>query len=275
MVRLGVCAGYECVGQAARMGFDYIEMNLSATALLSDEEYRKALGSVLESPIRAEAFNVMIPQGYPLTGPAVNLDAVREYLEKAVPRAAAFGAKVIVFGSGGARRVPERWDADVAWAQLIAFLRVCTPILDEHGVELAIEPLRQAETNVVHTVREGAALAAAVSYPFEGENRFASRGVRNMDINRVIGVLGDTYHMDSEGEPYSAFVDAKQYLKHVHTAEAINRVYPTPGDGTDYARLFAALKTAGYEGRVSVEGGTKDFDKDAPIALETLRAARG
>lgn len=274
MIRLGVCIGPERAEQATRIGFDYIEMNLSTTAALSEEDYTKALDTVLSSPIRAEAFNTMIPAEYPLTGPDVNLDAVQKYLDKAIPRAASFGAKVIVFGSGGARRVPERWNADVAWAQLIAFLRMCLPILNTYGVTLAIEPLRREETNIIHTVREGAALAAAASYPFEGENRFASNKPRDENVNRVIGVLGDTYHMVSVGEPYSAFVEAAKYLMHVHTAEAVTRVYPSPNDGTDYNGLFAALKIAGYNGRVSIEGMTDDFDADAPKALAVLKEAR-
>ncbi|MDR1569153.1 MAG: sugar phosphate isomerase/epimerase [Oscillospiraceae bacterium] len=274
MIRLGICAGWERAGQAANIGYDYIEMGLAATASMTDKDYHTALETVLTSPIRAEAFNVMLPSTLSLTGADISLDPVITYLERAIPRAAAFGAQVIVFGSGGARRVPERWDTDSAWAQLIAFLRVCLPYLEEHGIALAIEPLRKAETNIIHTVREGASLAAAVGYPFGGESRFSSYGERRADVNRWIGVLGDTYHMAAEGEGYQSLIDAKDLLKHVHTAESATRAYPSIGDGTDYKGLFAALNSAGYSGRVSVEGRTDDFDTDAPRALAALQDAR-
>jgi len=275
MIRIGICTGWERASLVASLGYDYIELSLSATAAMEDVAFEEARAALADSPVRAEAFNSMMPPSLRLIGPDVDLVPVREYLTRAIPRAAALGAQVIVFGSGGARRVPERWAMDSAWAQLTDFLRLCLPILEEHCISLAIEPLSRSESNIIHTVREAAALAAAVSYPYEGELRFSSSNPRVEQVNDTIGALGDTYHMAANGDPFESFVAVSRYLKHVHTAESLTRAYPRLGDGTDYTGLFAALADARYEKRVSVEGKTDDFEVDAPAALEALKDARG
>jgi sugar phosphate isomerase/epimerase len=223
---------------------------------MTDGEFARAKESLAQAGIQAEAFNVMVPPQYHLTGPEADLDPVKDYLEKALARAAELGCKVIVFGSGGARRVPERWSAFDAWTQLADYLKMAAPIARANGITIAIEPLRKQETNIIHTVKEGAALAAMVDDPH-------------------VGVLGDTYHMYAEGEPFSAFVEARERLRHVHTAENVTRAFPSRGDGTDYAGMFRALNEAGYDSRVSVEGACKDFDAEAAAALDVLRQARG
>jgi len=255
MIRIGICAPIDRLEDVAAIGYDYIELSLTAASAWSDAEFDLARAAVDAAPIRAEAFNGMMPADYRLTGPNADHAAALQYLDKAFGRAAALGGKVVVFGSGGARRVPDRFPTDEAWEQLAAFLHGAARLCETHGITLVIEPLRKQETNILHTVAEGFALAAKTAEP-------------------TVGVLGDTYHMYNENEPYSALVAAAPLLRHVHTAENVKRAFPSPEDGTDYAGLFAALKQAGYEGRVSVEGGAPDFVKDAATALQTLRAAR-
>ncbi|GHU69268.1 tagatose 3-epimerase [Clostridia bacterium] len=256
MIRIGICASPDKAETVKRIGYDYIELNLSATAAMTDEEYAAVKASLESAGIKAEAFNVMIPQPYRLTGPDADLVPVKEYLNRAIPRAADLGCQVIVFGSGGARRVPERFAAYDAWTQLVEYLKTAASVAREHGITIVVEPLRQKETNIIHTVKEGAALAAAVNDP-------------------NVAVLADTYHMYSEGEPFSVFTQVKDRLRHTHTAEPVTRAYPSEGDGTDYTEIFTALKAAGYDGRISVEGGCKDFEPEATAALAVLRKARG
>ncbi len=50
------------------------------------------------------------------------------------------GIGIIVFGSGGARRIPEGFDRQRAHGQLVAFCRMVGPIAREHGVIIAVEP---------------------------------------------------------------------------------------------------------------------------------------
>ena len=42
-------------------------------------------------------------------------------------------------------------------------------------------------------------------------------------------------------------------------------------DEYDYAPFFAALRTIGYDKRISVEASTKDLGAEAPLAIALLR----
>jgi D-psicose/D-tagatose/L-ribulose 3-epimerase len=51
------------------------------------------------------------------------------------------------------------------------------------------------------------------------------------------------------------------------------RVFPRNPKEYDYAGFFAALRTIGYDKRISVEASTKDLPTDAPSAIALLRQA--
>lgn len=262
MIKIGACVDVSKIHEAASIGYDYIEWSLSSVSELSDAEFEEAAKIVDDAPIKVEAFNGMIPAKYRLTGPDADLDAARAYVEKMVPRAMRVGGKAIVFGSGGARGVPEGASMDEAWRQVASYLEMCEPILADCGINLAIEPLSRNECNIINLVSEAVAISSLVNLPH-------------------IGALGDTYHMHNVNEPYEALVNAGNRLYHVHTSHArkndiyYGRDYPYPGDGEDYPALFAALNKAGYDGRVSIEAGYEDFMRDGAIALAVLKEARG
>ena len=255
MIKLGVCTGISNIKKAAAAGFDYIEAALNGIAALSDEEYEKALGEVNQASIKVEACNCLLPGSLKVTGPDVNAQALHDYLEKAFTRAEKLGTKVVVFGSGAARGVPEGFDVAQAWRQIANFLRLCESHASAHDITVVIEPLRSGECNIINYVSEATILASLVQMEH-------------------ICVLGDTYHMAFGHEGFRALSMAGSLLKHIHVANAIGRLYPKVGDGEDYEGLFATLKAMGYEGRVSVEGKCSDFDVDARAAHEALAAAR-
>lgn len=121
-----------------------------------------------------------------------------------------------------------------------------------HGITVVVEPLTKRETNIIHTVREGVDLAREVDSPH-------------------ITALADTYHMEMEGEPVEVLVDLASQLSHVHVADT-GRL--APGTGTyDYRRLRQCLEDGDYAGRVSIECRWRDFQAEAPAALQALREA--
>jgi len=255
MIRLGVCTSPANVEKVAQIGYDYIEFGLSSIAAMSEEEFGELAQKMDQSPIKAEAYNGMMPASVPVTGPNVNASQQHEYLELAFSRAHRLGGKVVVFGSSGARNVPEGYPIDMAWRQIVNFLRLAERHAANYDITIAIEPLRKKESNIINYVSEAVLLSSIHQLPH-------------------IRALGDTYHMAMGSEPLSALTLAGDMLAHVHTANAIGRKYPAPGDGEDYEAIFAALIEGGYEGRVSVEGGCDDFDTDAAAAFEALTAAR-
>jgi len=258
MIRLGVCTSADNIDLIADAGFEYIEIGFAWLNSLSEEEYQKLLGKVKAARIGVEASNGMLPGDLKVVGPDVNEAAIREYLEKTFRRGSELGIKVVIFGSGAARRVPDGFPQDEAWRQIARYLTIVSEYCVKYGIDLAIEPLRRAECNIMNLVTEGTLMASMLNLP-------------------GIGVLGDTHHMLCGCEPYSAFEQAGKLLKHVHISHSMGneggRDYPSPGDDGDYKVVFDALKACGYDGRVSIEAGCKDLAKDAPAAFEALKEA--
>jgi len=255
-MKLGVCTSLDNAGVLARLGYDYIETGLSAVAGMPEEEFQNARRALEGSGLRCEAVNGMLPGDLPVVGGAADLARAESYLCAAFSRAELLGARVIVFGSGGSRRVPEGFSWAQAWRQLRDYLTLADRLAGEHGLCIAIEPLRREECNILNRVGEAVELAALLDLPH-------------------VGVLGDTYHMHCEGEPLTALADAGELLWHVHTACPQGRLFPKDGDPADRrgedGELFAVLNEAGYAGRVSIEAGCERFEEDARASLALLK----
>ena len=246
-ISIGMCTSVEKVTELAP-GYDYLELAVSrALCPLQNDEWYAAQRATLSSLVpHVRAFNVFIPADIKLVGPSVDWDRVDAYVTSAVRRAGELGGQVIVFGSGGARRVPDGFSRALAWGQLVRFANLCADQADIHGVTIAIEPLNQSETNILNTYLEGVQLA-----------RDAGRD--------KVRVLADIYHFMMEGEPLEHIEAEPDWLAHVHLADT-GRLFP--GSGTyPLERLFALLKDIDYRGMASIECGWRGDYRD-----ETLRA---
>lgn len=255
MIRLGVCTDIANINEVAEIGFDYLEFNLAKLAGMTEEEYKEVCAVADNAPIKVEACNCMLPGDIKVVGEEVNAQIIHDYLDRAFSRAARLGVKIVVFGSGGSRRVPDGFDTAVAWRQIGNYLRMVQRHAMENDITVVIEPLRAAECNIMNFVSEATLMASLIQMP-------------------NIAVLADTYHMALGSEPLSALAMAGSLLKHVHIANAIGRKFPKAGDGERYQEIFETLKEMGYEGRVSIEAGCSDFSQDARDAYEVLNAQR-
>lgn len=256
-MRFGVCAGASRVERVAAAGWDYIELGVVSELVPEQdgavwEEKRTFLSNL---PLPCETFNLFVPKHLRITGPEVDRPALSRYVHTALARAAEVGGEVIVFGSGGARQLPEGWSVAQAHEQLLWFLHQCADAHEKTGVVVAIEPLNRHECNLLHTVTEGAALAREVG----------RAGVQN---------LADTYHMERNGEETLADILASaDCLAHVHTADTGRKA---PGTGTyDHTALFKTLRAAGYDARISIECNFTEGSLEAELqaALAHLKTA--
>lgn len=252
-MRIGFCAPWEKAALVADAGFDYIEPAVVA-GLQPERDWAETTFSQLEAPIKAEAFMGFLPGDLKVVGPEIDDQRIKSYLEIAFQRLAKVGAKVVVFGSAGARRVPDGWSMVDARTQILDFLKLCAPIAATSGVTLAIEPLGSAECNIIISVAEAMEYVNAVESP-------------------SIQVLSDLFHVDSDQQSHLETRDAGSALRHVHVAGGVGRRVPTNDDVDYLAAYFGILKQAGYDGRISVEARTVDMEREAPIAAEVLRKA--
>ncbi len=253
-VRIGICVDPDRFEAAQAAGFDYVEINASKTAALDEAEFGQLAARVKAMRIPVAAANVFIPAAIKLVGPEVDKARQEAYVASTLGRLKTLGVSVLVLGSGGARRVPDGFSRDEAFAQLVDFCRRIAPVARRNGITIAVEPLRRQETNILNTASEGLALVKAVD-------------------RREIRLLVDYYHLSEEGERAEVLQEAGSLLVHTHIANPAGRVYPLDPGESNYGPFFANLCAIGYTGRLSVEASTKDFAADAPKALAMLRAA--
>ncbi|MCL2880988.1 MAG: sugar phosphate isomerase/epimerase [Treponema sp.] len=254
-MKFGLCTGPENLELAARLGFDYIECNVSAVESMSDADFAALLSKVKASKVKVECLNVLFPGTIHLVGPEADKGKTAAYLEKAFARVKELGGRTVVFGSGRSRVFPQELPYRDGFAELIRATKLIGETAAKYGITIAIEPLNRSETNCVNSVREGAMLAAAA------------------DLSSV-QVLADLYHMLRENEPMDNLLTVKK-LRHTHIALLEGRAFPTVCD-KDVSAFFGALKQIGYTGTMSVEGkAAGDFEADAAASLKVLRAAAG
>lgn len=246
-MRIGI-TGIENAAAAAEMGYDYLEVNASALALLSEKEFEKELASIQGCGLPAECANVLFRDIQLLTDEGAK--QVEAYLRGAFKRLRRAGVRLAVFGSGGARRRPEGMAFAEGWRRLRDVTRTIGSVAGEYGIQVAVEPLCREETNMVNTVIEGAALASAVDLP-------------------NVWVLADSYHMFKDREPLENLRTVGR-LSHVHAALRDGRCFPTYAEGQ--LRMFMnELHAIGYDGRMTIEASTRCFAQEGPLALATLR----
>lgn len=232
-------------------GADYVEFGVSTVA--GDEAAFAAMRREVEdSPLRVEAFNVLLPQGYRLTGPDADVPRALEHCRQMLPRCKTLGGEVVVLGSGKARMAPDGFERARADAQFLEFCTGLGPIAANAGIVITIEPLNHLEDNLVLTLAQGAHIVDAVGHP-------------------NIQLLADLYHMTMDSEPVEEVSKAGARLRHTHVAD-LGRVAPGYADGeADFAGFFRNLRAVGYDARCSFEGKFEDMAAQLKPALALMK----
>lgn len=249
-MKIGICTSIDNIDNVIELGFDYIEPSVTSIARLSDSTFKDKLDNIIQLPIDCEVFNCLFPSNIPLYESIPN--QMIEYLNKAFDRCSKLGAKVIIFGSGGARRKPEGTSKEEAWDQLIKTTKVIGEVAKKYQLTIAIEPLNSNETDTINSVEEGYKFIKEVNHPH-------------------IQLLADFYHMKQENEPLENVLKVNESLKHIHISNGNTRAYPLIEDEDDYVLLFSLLEEINYNARVSIEGKTDNFEEDALTGLNLLR----
>ena len=253
MFKFGIYTDFVNLPDAARLGYDYLELPLDALAALPEADFKEFAEYADSLAVPVGACNHMLPQELPITGAGVNATALHGYLSHAMGRARRLGARTLVLDAAKSRSVPEDGDYPLAWRQLGNFLRLIQGHAKECGMTVALEPLRKADCSLLNLVSEATLIA----------------GLLQLDSVRVAAHWG---HMSMASEPMGALRRAAPLLGHVHLENALNRALPRPGDGEDYGRMLSVLSDMGYAGGVTLCGTITDhFAQDAAEALSYIR----
>lgn len=251
-IQVGICLAPDRIAEISP-GYDFCEPAVGELqAQCSAEAFAPIAERMTHLVPHVRALNCFIPGDLKIVGPDVTWEPLEAYATTAIARAAQVGANTIVFGSGGARRIPDGYSRAKAWGQLVRFADMCGQCAAKHGLVIAIEPLNHTECNVVNSYLEGVALAKDVDRP------------------RSVRVLADIYHFMMDGEPLDDIQQEPDWLTHVHLADTDRRF---PGSGSyPLERLFAILDEVGYRGRVSIEcSWGNDLADESARALSFLR----
>ncbi|GAB4570326.1 MAG: hypothetical protein Kow0047_23900 [Anaerolineae bacterium] len=251
-MRFGCCTTIDNAPAVIDAGYDFIELAVGPHLMpeAPDREWAPVRTTIEKAGIQPAAFNVMVPASIKITGPDASPERLRRYVNTVFHRASLLGGEVVVFGSGGARSVPDGFPREQAWQQLVQFVRWAGDAALAAGMTLVIEPLNQGESNVLNSIPEAIELAEAASHP-------------------AVQVLADLYHIMVDEEPIDDVLAAGSRLRHVHVADS-ERLYPGSGS-YPYPAFFGALKQIGYDRAISVECRWGDFEKECAEALAFLR----
>ena len=217
---------------------------------VSELQFAKNLEAFKQARLRLYSCNAFFPGFLKLVGPDVNESEVLGYVDTVMRRCHDAGVKVVVLGSGVARRIPEGYDSIKASKEFIILVRKMADLAARYGITIAMENLNHTETNFVLSIQQAIEIARAVDRP-------------------SFRITADIYHMLMENEPASIIEEAGGLLVHCHIAEKENRAYPGK-TGVDFRPYFRAIKKIGYHGKIMIECPWDDFDHEIGPARNYL-----
>ncbi len=263
-MRIGVCASPDKIPLLAELGYDYLDIHFGWLTGLSDEAFRDVARRMEQYDLPADATQgffgdvTLFPTGGTSADADTLLREIEAYAERGLSRAAAVGGRIAVIGSGRQRRIPEDYPRDRAEAEFARMLAVCGEIADRHGMRVAVEPLSRHETNLIHTVAEGAAMATRAGHP-------------------AVGTMVDFFHLWNNGDDLASLPTFGDTLIHAHIARAsADRNAPVPEDAATLALWADTLARCPSVERISLECiWAPDFDTAVRVAAPLLDVFRG
>ena len=254
-IEFGFCAPPERAAALAAANISAAESTVGTICKWTDEERAANVAAFKAAGLRFETCNGLIG-GFSLYDDP-DFEKTNAYFDNALPKLADAGMKILVFGSGGYRKVPEGVDPAFAKSRILDFLRLLSRRIEPYGMTIAIEPLNRGECNILNSSAEAAEYVWELNLP-------------------NIRLLVDYYHFLLEGERLTAIADYKDILVHCHIARPVGRGTPAPYDGVDYRGFIDALKAIGYNGLVVAEPRLgPDWEKEYREFADVMARALG
>ncbi len=238
-------------------GFDYIEPGLAKAVAMPVEDFAAARGEILSKGINVLSMNWFVPPSVKVTGPDVDAAQCRQFVENALSLANSLGAKAIVFGSPGARNIPDDFPMDRALDQLEEFFVCCADVIRENAypIKIGIEHVNYTESNILNLLSDAIQLAKRINRP-------------------EIGLAVDFYHLAMEEEPLDTILGAKGLVVAVQLADPATRSFPKSGkEVPGLVEFFRMLRAIEYDAGVSIEANVDDLLTEGKEAVLVLKDA--
>lgn len=251
---MGIAAPVEKAAMVKAAGAEFLTIGVDLLLVPDqpDEVFAKKLEELRQCPLPLFACNgFMRPAHLRCVGPEANHEAVLAWADTCFRRLKQAGGRYIIFGSSGARRVPEGWAQEKAVEQFVSLLKNMGGLAEKQDVSLVIEQLNATECNFITRIAEGAAIVRAVAHP-------------------RVRMLADLYHMAVMGDTPADLKAAMDVVVHIEIAEKNGRTVPGVS-GDDFRPYFQALRESGYKGNISIEGKYKD-ESELKKAFESMHA---
>lgn len=256
--KFGICTSVSNGAALAAAGGDYIEESVQKFLVPDKDEatFDALLAQAKAQPIPVAACNLFLPGSMKLFGPqAVDRQKVLDWGEVAFRRAAKASLKVVVFGSGGSRNIPDGVDRAQAERQFVELMSAYADMAAKYKIMLVLEPVNRKDVNFINTVADAVQIVRKVNKPY-------------------FKTMADFYHMVMNGEPASEIVKYKKYIYHLHVSEVKDRA-PLGTYGDDLSAYFAAMRQIGYKGMISMESKFTDFDAQIGPAMAVFKRDAG
>jgi D-psicose/D-tagatose/L-ribulose 3-epimerase len=221
------------------MGFDAVEIPVEYPELIDGKAVQKALDENGLKPILCAAFGPSRDLTH--EDPSVHNTCIG-YVTQCFELCTLWDAKFVagpMYSSVGKARMISPEQRKTEWERAVTNLRrVCT-IAQDHGVQIALEPLNRFETDLVNTAEDAVRLVHDINHP-------------------AAKILLDGFHMSIEERDFEqAIVTAGEHLIHVQVSENYRG---TPGTGqTPWQAFRNGLERINYNGCVSIESFTPDI----------------
>jgi sugar phosphate isomerase/epimerase len=250
---IGISTSIANNGILAAAGYSFVEENVRGFLVPAEADpvFEQKLALLKDSKLPVEACNSFLPGNLKCVGASPLHEDILKFGEIAFLRAQKAGVKTIVFGSGGARAIPDGFSREEAKKQFISLCKQLAPIAKKYNVVISLEPLNTKECNFINSVAEGGEIVESVNH-------------------KNFRLLADIYHMLMENESPSNITKYGHLLYHTHIAEKTGRNAPGVNK-EDFTPYFKALKDVKYKGRMAIECSWKNLGDQAANALNEMR----
>jgi sugar phosphate isomerase/epimerase len=252
--QIGIVQDLEKDTLLVNAGYGYLVESISkwiSPVNVTEEKFSENLNTFRNLKINLYAFNIFIPGELKLVGLEVNEPNILSYAETVFKRCQKAGVKMIIWGSGGARRVPDGFDPAKANEQFVSIARKVAALAKKYSIVLALENLNSTETNFITTATQAYEIVKKVDHP-------------------NFRLCVDIYHMLKEGESPQIIIKSKAYIVHCDIAEKENRT-PPGVVGEDFRPYLKALRDIGYNGKIIIEGRWENVDTQARTSFHYLQ----